>query len=369
MKTKPTIVILGKLPPPFFGPAIATKIILNSKLSETFNLKHLNTNLNDSMNTMGERSMLKLWKVLKMYINFIPLLIGVKSKIVWIPIAQERSALLKDAVFIILSKLTGKKVVLHLRGSTLLNWYNAESKFYKLVFRYLFRTVDGAIVLGQSLKYIFEPFLPKEKIFVVPNGADYTFEEECRDYDQNNFKLLYISNLQRNKGVHNVISAINLLPSKIRENISLDVYGAWENTVFENECLQQIKNLNLPVSINKPISGKEKLRAMRLAHLLLFPPDAPEGHPWAIVEAMSAGLPIISTDQGAIIESVKDGFNGYIVPIKSPKILAERITELYNDRAKAEKMSRSSLKTYNQNFTENAMVKNLTEVFLSVNNS
>ena len=43
------------------------------------------------------------------------------------------------------------------------------------------------------------------------------------------------------------------------------------------------------------------------------------------LEAMASSLPIISTNQGAIIESVIDGYNGYVVPSNSPNDIAEKI--------------------------------------------
>jgi hypothetical protein len=53
MSKKAKILILGKLPPPIIGPAIATNIILNSTLKEEFKLVHLDTRMNTDVATMG----------------------------------------------------------------------------------------------------------------------------------------------------------------------------------------------------------------------------------------------------------------------------------------------------------------------------
>ena len=76
-----------------------------------------------------------------------------------------------------------------------------------------------------------------------------------------------------------------------------------------------------------------------------------EGHPWVIVEALAAGLPIISTDRGAIIESVIDGYNGYIVNPKRPKEIAEKIIKLTDDKDLRDQMSINSLNVYKEKFT------------------
>ena len=87
-----------------------------------------------------------------------------------------------------------------------------------------------------------------------------------------------------------------------------------------------------------------------------------------IVEAMAAGLPIISTDKGAIIESVIDGINGYIVPSGDPDAIAERLHKLITEPGLRSAMSVASKKAYQNGFTEEKMVGNLTTIFEKVIN-
>ena len=78
---------------------------------------------------------------------------------------------------------------------------------------------------------------------------------------------------------------------------------------------------------------------------------------------MAAGLPIISTDKGAIIESVINGYNGYIVKPKSPKQITKKIIKLINDKNLLSHMSSNSLNIYNKKFTEQRLVDNFSSVF------
>jgi hypothetical protein len=54
MDQRPKILILGKLPPPYMGPAVATWILLNSSLKDHFEVLHLDTRINSSLETMGK---------------------------------------------------------------------------------------------------------------------------------------------------------------------------------------------------------------------------------------------------------------------------------------------------------------------------
>lgn len=89
----------------------------------------------------------------------------------------------------------------------------------------------------------------------------------------------------------------------------------------------------------------------------------PEGHPWVIVEAMANSLPIVATNQGAIIESVIDGKNGFIVPAENPRAIAEKLETLLIDEIKRKEFSSYSKMQYNTYFTEEKMVENLEKVF------
>jgi glycosyltransferase involved in cell wall biosynthesis len=115
-----------------------------------------------------------------------------------------------------------------------------------------------------------------------------------------------------------------------------------------------------------PIHGDLKIRTLSEADVFIFAPNAPEGHPWVIVEAMAAGLPIITTDQGAITESVIDGENGFIVPIKNPAAISDKLKILIENKTIREQMGYRSRELYEQNLTEEKMVERLQSVLNKV---
>jgi len=80
---------------------------------------------------------------------------------------------------------------------------------------------------------------------------------------------------------------------------------------------------------------------------------------------MAAGLPIISTDRGAIVESVRDEENGFIVKAGSPSDIAAKLELLLSDELLRERMGASGRKKYEENFTEEKMVQNLSLAFES----
>lgn len=362
--SKPTVLILGKLPPPYMGPAIATSIILNSSLKDRFRLLHLDTKANESLQTLGKWSLGKLLRNLGIYFRMFRILITRRPSLVLIPISQTTTGYLKDVIFIVLAKITFRKVIVQLRGSDFQNWLQKSSPLTRWFVRFTLGRTQGVIVLGNKLKSLFQSIFPEEKIFVVPNGGNYPLKYAEKNNEK--VRVLYLANLQASKGIEDVLQAIALLPVAIKEQIQVDVVGNWRKEETRKNCISIVTEEKLPVTFYPPDAGQFKFDMLSGSDIFVFTPRAPEGHPWVIVEAMAAGLPIISTDQGAIVESVLDGQNGYIVERQNPAAIALRLEKLIKDRSLREQMSRQSRKLYEEKFTEEAMVNNLTKTFHAV---
>lgn len=363
MSEKPTILILGKLPPPLMGPAIATQIILNSSLRNEFNLVHLDTRMNKDVATMGRWSLSKMLRSVSIYVEFVQKIRQHQPQLILVPISQTTMGFFKDAPFIWLGKLMGKKVLIQLRGSNFNNWINSASGLTKSLVRTTLKKCVGVIVLGNNLKHLFKDYFTDEYIFVVPNGANY----ELPTKNTTALNVLYLANFLPSKSFDDVLKALVILKQKGITNFNFQAAGAWDNETFKQQCLAIIEENQLThVELFPPQSGAAKMRLFANASIFVFCPKMPEGHPWVMVEAMANGLPIIATDQGAIVESVLDGKNGFIVPAESPETIAEKLEVLISDTELRNQFSANSKQFYNSNFTEQKMVENLARVFQRV---
>ena len=356
------ILLLGKLPPPYIGPAVATQIILNSNLKDEFELIHLDTSDHRDINTLGKWDFTNFYLAFKQYFNLIRLILKHKPHLVYIPVGQTTVSYIRDSIFILMSKLFGRKVLCHLRGGNFKNWYNSSNKLVKWWVRFVHRKVDGQIVLGNNLRYLFNWLLPEEKIFVVPNGGDYKFPAVKKK--GNSIQMLFLGNLIGSKEIIEVLKAAVILKKK-KKKVKFIFAGNWWDKETREEFERIIaKHPDLPVEVVGPIKGEEKLRLLASVDILVFPTYYPsEGHPWVIVEAMAAGLPIISTDHGAIIESVVDEKNGFLVEKKNPQQIADKIIYLIENPDVRHQMGIESINRHKENFSEEKMVARLQKVF------
>lgn len=363
MERKPGVLLLGPLPPPYMGPSIATKIILGSRLKEYFTLYHLDTNTHKRISTLGKWTLARIGRNIILYLRMALIIMTRRPDLVVIPISQTTSGFLKDSIFIIISRFFFRKTLLQLRGGNFKNWLNSASAITGRYVSTVLHKTQGIIVLGEKIRHLFKDIFNDDRIFVVPNGANYSIAP-VSGRNSGGLKVLYIGNLQPSKGIEDVLEALILIKDKGGQaDFHVDVAGDWLDGITRDKCLRVVDENNLPVTFRPPVTGMDKFNFLSGADIFIFPPREPEGHPWVIVEAMAAGLPIISTDQGAITESVIDGVNGFIVEKRNPEQIAEKIKLLIENPELRIKMGEQSRRLYEENFTEEKMVEKLRMCF------
>lgn len=362
---KPVVIIMGKLPPPYMGPAIATKIILESELNNDFTLVHVDTTINTDLRNMGKWSGDKAGKNLRICRNLISAINKHDPDLILIPVSQSTTGFLKDSLYILIAAAMRRKVILQLRGSDFRRWFDTSSVLTRSYIKSILQKTKGMIVLGNNLKYLFKGLYNDEQIFVVPNGADYTLPVRTR-IDDSLVRIVYLGNLQSSKGIEDVIHATVILDKTHQGKYEVEVIGGWRNEATRIHCQAMVSEHHLPVKFFSQEESKNKLQHLVNSDVFLFPPREPEGHPWVIVEAMAAGLPVISSDQGAITESVIDGENGFIIPASDPHGIAEKLKVLIDNPGLRQRMGAESRKSYLQKFTGKNLAVNMSRTFMAV---
>lgn len=354
--SKKTVVLLGKTPPPYMGPSIATEILINSRLKEDFNLHHINTKLNNSIGDMGSRNPLKIIKNIPIYIRLLYCLKNNKTDLTIIPISQTTIGFIKDSVYILIASFLSRKTIIQLRGSDFKNWVYRSNSLVKMYVNFVLKRANGAIVLGKGLKQIFSDYFQDEDIYAVPNGGTYIIPEKEK---KEGVTLLYLANFIKNKGFDIILEAIHEIITKNRNlNVTLIAAGSWDDKNYERYCKEIIEKNKLPVKILPPASGENKMKLFANADIFVFVPRAPEGLPWVLIEALASSLPIISTNQGAISDCVLDNYNGYLIPSDNWNELSEKLSKLLVDSKHRKSMGDNSHLHYTKNFTEEIMIKN-----------
>lgn len=87
---------------------------------------------------------------------------------------------------------------------------------------------------------------------------------------------------------------------------------------------------------------KDVLDLLKQSHIMAFPSWYREGLPKSVIEAEAIGRPIVTTDSVGCRDTVIDGYNGFIVPIKNSGALAFAIKRLIDDAELRQKLGRNA---------------------------
>jgi glycosyltransferase involved in cell wall biosynthesis len=88
-----------------------------------------------------------------------------------------------------------------------------------------------------------------------------------------------------------------------------------------------------------------------------------EHHPFAVLEALATGLPVVTTPVGGIPETIKTGRNGLLVEPFHSKRFSEAILQLLDDPAKAAEMGREARQTVEAHLDWRIVVKDAMKVY------
>jgi len=128
----------------------------------------------------------------------------------------------------------------------------------------------------------------------------------------------------------------------------------------------QISRLGLDDRVTMPGNLGDVVPWLQAMDIFALPSYANEGVPQAILQAMSCGIPVVSTTIGSITEAVRDRETGIIVPPRDSAALGGALHELLNDADLRLRFSDASLKMAHEKFGLGIMLDKMEGIFRGV---
>jgi len=144
-------------------------------------------------------------------------------------------------------------------------------------------------------------------------------------------RVLYVGSLTQRKGISYLFAAVEALGS----SAILTVIG---RKVGNSEALDKACGTHRWI---ESLPHAEILAQMRQHDVLVFP-SLFEGFGLVIGEALSQGVPVITTPNTGGPDILREGQDGFIVPIRDAEAIAARLLELHQDRELLQQMSESA---------------------------
>jgi glycosyltransferase involved in cell wall biosynthesis len=329
------ILIVAPFPPPFGGIArYAEDLWTSEELNREFELYRLNNAKGEGF-LHGEGRSDRTWQrglyflkpmnwgflfyLMFNYLEYVYKLIKIRPDIVHVHTCSY-FGFIRSGFFLFLARPFRCRRILHLHNAVDAFFEeNKNSRFFKRLITWSMNQANEYVVLSEGLRVWVEENIAK-KAFVIWNACysrNYLPQENDRATFLKNFPqaqgkivVLLVGGLYPNKGAFDLLEVIANLTTQEREKLLFILPGKGERTRAEAFIAE--RHLEESVLIPGVISEEVKNNLVRNSDIFTLPSYA-EGQPIAILEAMSASLPIVSTHVGSIAEVVEDGKIGYLI--------------------------------------------------------
>jgi glycosyltransferase involved in cell wall biosynthesis len=230
----------------------------------------------------------------------------------------------------------------------------------KLLYTRAFKACDKVIFQnGDDVdELVKDGYLPREKTVVV-NGSGVNMERFRKTDVPDQPVFLMVSRIIKEKGVLEYCEAAREL-KKTHPEARCVLLGGFDVSLgaLKPEDIQGYVDdgsIELPGEVKDPVAFYEG------ASVFVLPSYYREGLPRTILEALACGRPVITTDWTGCREAVEDGVNGYLVPIKDSKSLAEKMAVLC-DRNKAQSMGDEAYRICKEKYEVGIINKQMRDV-------
>lgn len=212
-----------------------------------------------------------------------------------------------------------------------------------------------------------EGILP-DKIQVILNGIppipDIPQGEKEKLRNQLSIKegqlmVLSVGRLALPKGHAVLLEAIAILPQLQKENLQFFIAG---DGSLRKELENQASRLDIQGQVTFLGIRQDVPKLLRAADIFVLP-SLWEGLPLVILEAMSAGLPILASDVEGITDAIQDGESGIVIPIKDPGAMKDKLILLANQPELRETLGKNGKINFKDKFDIDTMCHQYEELF------
>ena len=356
--SKKKICFVAQFPPPMHGLTKAVETLFNSRVSEEFELSKIDISNN------------------KKFFSTLIKIIRSDADLFYFTISQTRGGNLRDLLILKFIELKRKKCLVHLHGGYYRELIeNDIPRWQKAINVNACKKLAGAIVLGDSLRWIFEEIVAEDKIYTVPNCVDdqflmdeMTYQRKIAESESKDIKhVLYLSNFIRSKGYFEVLK----LAKKEKENVlkgknrrfHFDFAGKFFESEEEKAFREYVRDNDLSeyVTYHGVVGGVQKAELLKNSdYFALITRYPKEGQPISILEAMGNGMIIVTTDHAGIPDIVDESSN---IIIKDENVDIDVLYDKLDYRYEDVEKNRNAVIT---KYREDHYINNMISVFQTV---
>lgn len=331
-----TVVLLGPELKAVSGVSTHLRCLIESQLGLAFDLRHFPV----GSEGRDENVLQMLVRLLFSPLRLARLILRHQAAVVHINTSMVPRSFWRDLCFLFLGKVLGCGVVYQVHGGALPQEFFQRSRSLTAFLRWTLQIPDAIVVLAQTELEAYRRFVPGQQVLMLPNAIDcapYARVTRSRPNPAQPLRLAYVGRLIRSKGLYEAVQAMSIAKAHSIK-ATLVIAGSGPEELALPDYADKL-GVASDVRFTGPIFGERKIKMLAESDAFVFATYHPEGLPYALLEAMAAGLPVITTRIGAIPDVVADGVHGLFVPGNDPDAIYRAIAALSANRDLLARMS------------------------------
>ncbi len=367
------VLVVGQSPPPFGGQAIMIERLVRSELADV-EMIHVRMSFSSHMDEVGYVRWSKIVHLFSLIAQIVYCRIVHRVRILYYPPAGPyRVPMYRDFVILLATRWMFSKTIFHFHAGGVSELYDRLSIGERWLFRLAYFRADAAIRISE-LNPEDGKKLEAKREYVIPCGID----DPCPEFlapargevasESRPLRILFVGILRESKGLGVLVEACgNLAAAGVP--FRLEVMGQSQEPDFLAALHLRIGELNLKDKVRflGVLTGQEKFAAYARAEVFCMPTffDC-ETFGIVFVEAMAYGLPVVATRWRGVPSIVDEGETGFVVEIRNPAAIADRLATLADDPALRERMGLAGREKFEREYIWQRHADRMRELFLEV---
>lgn len=350
--TAPALLILGQTPPPWHGQAVATKMLFDHDWGDR-EVKTLRMAYSDEMHTVGRLRIDKIFHLFDLIKGTRRLLTANPNTILFYPPASANwIPFLRDVVYLSKVRHMAAGTVFIFHASGLADWIS-RSRIRSWLARKAYGDADLALEVAIEE-------IPPHRIFQTakwewcPCAAEVPLMERKIPQKNKPLDALFVGSLQEGKGILEIVRTAAVLKQRgFGESFRMIVVGRWFSEEFRRETERLVADLGVEdiVVLAGELTGDAKWQAYQEADVFFFPSHyKSEASPIVLMEALGAGLPIVTTHWRGIPTLMEGCKSGWLMPVKQPEKFADALIEIDGRRDEFPSFAKESRTFYESRY-------------------
>jgi glycosyltransferase involved in cell wall biosynthesis len=239
------------------------------------------------------------------------------------------------------------------------------------------RFVLGTLLQGARTHYLFENtddpgefgLSPAGPAVTIVHGAGVDPAEfpQVQEPSSPPVRIAVVSRMLKSKGVAEAVDAVRIARSR-GTPVELDLYGPLDPSNPASIPEATLRGWSAEPGIRWHGSTRDVAAVWREHHIALFLTAYREGVPRALIEAAACGRPIVTTDTVGCRDVVRDGIEGFLVPVGGSEAAAAALVRLAADPALRVRMGEAANKRFHERFTEQAVRTTVGDLYRALRN-